>query len=188
MLHEFSSLPDIVEDTTDLILNLKSIPFKLNADKSKTLVLKAKGPGEVVAADIEDDSDFTCLVPDAHICTLAKRGSISMELRLRRGRGYVSADRNVEEELGVGWIPIDAVHSPVRKVNYKVGRARLGRATDFEGLTIEAWTNGTVTPDRAVALGRNSCATISRSSSTSRKSPRWRSRSRTRTWRPSMPA
>ncbi|MFQ5743290.1 MAG: DNA-directed RNA polymerase subunit alpha [Acidobacteriota bacterium] len=152
VLHEFSSMPEVVEDTTDLILNLKSIPFKLNVDKPKTLSLKAKGPREVTAADIEEDPDFTCLLPDSHICTLSKGGSISMELRLRQGRGYVSADRNVEEEMSVGWMPIDSVHSPVRKVNYEVGRARLGRATDYERLTIEAWTNGTVSPDRAVAL------------------------------------
>ena len=152
ILHEFSSLPEVVEDTTDLILNLKSIPFKLNVDKPKTLILKAKGARDVTAADIEEDPDFTCLAPDAHICTVAKGGSVTMELRLRRGRGYVSADRNVEEEMEVGWIPIDSVHSPVRKVNYHVGRARLGRATDYERLTIEAWTNGTVAPDRAVAL------------------------------------
>jgi DNA-directed RNA polymerase subunit alpha len=152
VLHEFSSLPEVVEDTTDLILNLKSIPFKLNVDKPKTLILKASGATDVTAADIEEDPDFTCLAPEAHICSLAKGGSISMELRLRRGRGYVSADRNVEEEMGVGWIPIDSVHSPVRKVNYDVARARLGRATNYERLTIEAWTNGTVEPDRAVAL------------------------------------
>jgi len=152
ILHEFSSLPEVVEDTTDLILNLKSIPFKLNVDKPKTLILKAKGPRDITAADIGEDPDFTCLAPDAHICTVAKGGSITMELRLRRGRGYVPADRNVEEEMSVGWIPIDSVHSPVRKVNYDVGRARLGRATNYERLTIEAWTNGSVAPDRAVAL------------------------------------
>lgn len=153
VLHEFSSLPEVVEDTTDIILNLKSIPFRLNVDKPKTLVLKAEGPKDVTAADIEEDPDFTCLAPEAHICTLSEGGSLSMELRLRRGRGYVSADRNVEDEMAVGWIPIDSVHSPVRRVNYEVGRARLGRATDYEHLSIEAWTNGTVSPDRAVALG-----------------------------------
>jgi len=155
VLHEFSSLPGVVEDTTDLILNVKAVPFKLNVDKPKTLRLEAEGPGEITAADIEDDPDFECLAPDAHICTLSEKGSIALEMRLRRGRGYVSADRNVEEELDVGWIPIDSVHSPVRKVNYKVERARLGRATDYERLILEAWTNGTVTPDRAVALGAN---------------------------------
>ena len=153
VLHEFSSLPNVVEDTTDLILNLKRIPFKLNVDKAKTLVLSGKGAKELTAADIDEDPDFTCLEPDAHICTLAKGASFSMELRLRRGRGYVSADRNIEDELGVGWIPMDSVHSPVRKVNYEIGRARLGRATDYERLILECWSNGTVTPDRAVALG-----------------------------------
>jgi DNA-directed RNA polymerase subunit alpha len=153
VLHEFSSLPDVVEDTTDLILNLKSIPFKLNVDKPKTMVLKTKKVGEITAADIEASADFECLAPEAHICTLAKGGSISMELRLRNGRGYVSADRNLEEDMSVGWIPIDSVHSPVRRINYEVERARLGRDTNYERLVLECWTNGTVTPDRAVALG-----------------------------------
>ena len=152
VLHEFSSLRDVVEDTTDLILNLKSIPFKLNTDKPKTLILNAKKAGEVTAADIEEDPDFECLVPEAHICTLSKGGKLSMELRLRNGRGYVSADRNLEEDMSVGWIPMDAVHSPVRKVNYEVERARLGRDTSYERLVLECWTDGTVTPDRAVAL------------------------------------
>ena len=153
VLHEFSSLTDVVEDTTDLILNLKDIPFKLNVDKPKTLILKSTKAGEVTAADIEEDPDFECLAPGAHICTVSKGGSLSMELRLRRGRGYVAADRNLEDDMSVGWIPIDAVHSPVRRVNYVVERARLGRATDYERLVLECWTDGTVTPDRAVALG-----------------------------------
>ncbi len=153
VLHEFSSLPDIVEDTTDLILNLKSIPFRLETDKPKTLVLNVSKAGEVTAADIEEDPDFECLAPEAHICTVSKGGKLSMELRLRKGRGYISADRNLEEEMSVGWIPIDSVHSPVRKVNYEVERARLGRDTNYERLVLECWTDGTVTPDRAVALG-----------------------------------
>ena len=153
VLHEFSSLTDVVEDTTDLILNLKDIPFKLNVDKPKTLILKSTKAGEVTAADIEEDPDFECLAPEAHICTVSKGGSLSMELRLRRGRGYVAADRNLEDDMSVGWIPIDAVHSPVRRVNYVVERALLGRATNYERLVLECWTDGTVTPDRAVALG-----------------------------------
>ncbi len=152
VLHEFSSLPGVVEDTTDLILNLKSIPFRLNVDKPKTLLLRKEGEGPVTAGDIEEDPDFTCIDPDAHICTLAKGGSIEVQLRLARGRGYVPADQNLEEDMGIGWIPIDSVHSPVRKVNYKVEKARLGRATDYERLVLEIWTNGTVTPDRSLAL------------------------------------
>lgn len=153
VLHEFSSLPGIVEDTTDLILNLKAVAFRLNVDGTKTLNLKKKGPGPVTAADISDDPDFTCIDPDAHICTLAKGGSIDMQMRLASGRGYAPADANLEDEMSIGWIPIDSVHSPVRRVNYKVERARLGRDTDYERLVIELWTNGTVTPDRAIALG-----------------------------------
>lgn len=152
VLHEFSSLPGVVEDTTDLILNLKSIPFRLNTDKPKTLHLRKEGEGPVTAADIAEDPDFTCIDPEAHICTLAKGGEIELQLRLARGRGYVAADQNLEDEMGIGWIPIDSVHSPVRKVNYKVEKARLGRSTDFERLLLEVWTNGTVTPDRAIAL------------------------------------
>jgi len=152
VLHEFSSLPGVVEDTTDLILNLKSVPFRLNVDKPKTLVLKKKSAGPVTAADIVEDPDFTCIEPNAHICTLAKGGSIEIQMRLARGRGYVAADQNLDGDMGIGWIPIDSVHSPVRKVNYKVEKARLGRATDFERLVLEVWTNGTVTPDRTIAL------------------------------------
>jgi len=152
VLHEFSSLPDVVEDTTDLILNLKSIPFKLHSDKPKTLILDVKKAGEITAGDIQADPDFECLAPEAHICTLSKGGHLSMELRLRNGRGYVSADRNLEDDMSVGWILMDSVHSPVRKVNYKVESARLGRDTSYQRLVLEAWTNGTVTPDRAVAL------------------------------------
>ena len=152
VLHEFSSLPDIVEDTTDLILNLKNIPFRLHTDKPKTLVLNVKRAGEVTAGDIEEDPDFECLAPDTHICTLSKGGHLSMELRLCNGRGYVSAERNLEEDMSVGWILMDSVHSPVRRVNYAVETARLGRDTSYERLVLECWTNGTVTPDRAVAL------------------------------------
>ncbi len=152
VLHEFSSLEGVIEDTTDLILNLKSIPFRLNVDKPKTLVLRKDKQGSVTAADIAEDPDFTCIDPDAHICTLSKGGSIELQMRLAGGRGYVPADRNLEEDMGIGWIPIDAVHSPVRRVNYKVERARLGRSTDYERLVLELWTNGTVTPDRAIAL------------------------------------
>ena len=107
VLHEFSSLPDIVEDTTDLILNLKNIPFRLHTDKPKTLVLNVKRAGEVTAGDIEEDPDFECLAPDTHICTLSKGGHLSMELRLCNGRGYVSAERNLEEDMSVGWILMD---------------------------------------------------------------------------------
>ena len=152
VLHEFSSLPDVVEDTTDLILNLKNIPFRLHTDTPKTLVLNVKRAGEVTAGDIEQDADVECLAPETHICTLSKGGHLSMELRLCNGRGYVSGDRNLQEDMSVGWILMDSVHSPVRRVNYVVETARLGRNTNYERLVLECWTNGTVTPDRAVAL------------------------------------
>ena len=152
VLHEFSSLPGVVEDTTDLIINLKAIAFRLNVDKPKTLILKAEGPGQITAGDILEDPDFSCVAPETHICTLAAGGSIDMQMRLAQGRGYVAADRNADPDMDIGWIPIDSVHSPVRRVNYKVDRARLGRSTEYEQLMIEVATNGTVTPDRAMAL------------------------------------
>ena len=153
VVHEFSSLPGVVEDSTDLILNLKDIAFRLNVESPKTLVIRKRGPAEITAADIEQNSDFDCLNPEAHICTLSKGGSIDLQLRLCRGRGYAAAERNLEDDMAIGWMPIDSVHSPVRKVNYKVERSRLGRSTDFERLVFEVWTSGTVTPDRAIALG-----------------------------------
>jgi DNA-directed RNA polymerase subunit alpha len=151
--HEFSPIPGVVEDATDIILNLKQIPIKLHVDRPKSLVLRADKVGEVKARDIEADADVEILEPDAHIATVADGGSLDMEMRLRRGRGYVSADKNFDEDLGIGWIPVDSVHSPIKKVNYLVEAARLGQTTDYEKLTIDVWTNGTVTARDAVSLG-----------------------------------
>jgi DNA-directed RNA polymerase subunit alpha len=151
VLHEFSPIPGVVEDATDIILNLKQIPLKCHVDQTKTLYLRVDKPGEVRARDLEVDPDMEILEPDAHIATVAEGGKLHMELRVRRGRGYVSADKNFDEDLGIGWIPIDAVHSPVKKVNYLVEAARLGQTTDYEKLTIDVWTNGSVTPRDAVS-------------------------------------
>jgi DNA-directed RNA polymerase subunit alpha len=151
VLHEFSPIPGVVEDATDIILNLKQIPLKCHVDHTKTLYLRVDKAGEVRAGDLEVDPDLEILEPDAHIATVAEGGTLHMELRVRRGRGYVSADKNFDEDLGIGWIPIDAVHSPVKKVNYLVEAARLGQTTDYEKLTIDVWTNGSVTPRDAVS-------------------------------------
>ncbi len=151
VLHEFSPIPGVVEDATDIILNLKQIPLKCHVDYTKTLYLRVDKAGEVRARDLEVDPDLEILEPDAHIATVAEGGKLHMELRVRRGRGYVSADKNFDEDLGIGWIPIDAVHSPVKKVNYLVEAARLGQTTDYEKLTIDVWTNGSVTPRDAVS-------------------------------------
>jgi DNA-directed RNA polymerase subunit alpha len=152
VLHEFSPIPGVVEDATDIILNLKQIPFKLHVDYTKTLYLRVEKPGVVRAKDIEGDADVEILEPEAHIATVSEGGKLNMELRMKRGRGYVSADKNFDEDLGIGWIPIDSVHSPVKKVNYLVEAARLGQTTDYDKLTIDVWTNGSVTPRDAVSL------------------------------------
>ncbi len=153
VLHEFSPIQGVVEDATDIILNLKQIPIKVHVDQPQTLVVRVDKSGEVKAGDIEVNADVDILDPDLHIATVAEGGSLSMELRVKQGRGYVSADRNFEEELGVGWIPVDSVHSPIKKVNYLVEAARLGQTTDYDKLTVDVWTDGTITARDAVSLG-----------------------------------
>ena len=152
VLHEFSPIPGVVEDATDIILNLKQIPLKMHTDTTKTLYVRVDKAGEVRARDIEADADIEILEPDAHIATVAEHGKLHMELRLKRGRGYVSADKNFDEDLGIGWIPVDSVHSPIKKVNYLVEAARIGQNTDYDKLTVDVWTNGSVTPRDAVSL------------------------------------
>ncbi len=152
VLHEFSPIKGVVEDATDIILNLKQLPLTCHVDYTKTLTLRKDKPGPVRASDIEADADIEILEPDAHIATIAEGGKLHMQLRVKRGRGYVAADRNFDEDLGIGWIPIDSVHSPVKKVNYQVEGARVGQTTDYDKLTIEVWTNGSVTPSDAVSL------------------------------------
>jgi DNA-directed RNA polymerase subunit alpha len=153
VLHEFSSLPGVVEDTTDIILNLKRINFKLNGPGPKTLHLKKSGEGVATARDLEVDADVEIVNPDQPIATLADGGTLLMEMRLKNGRGYVPADRNFDSILPVGYIPVDSVHSPVRKVNYYVEDARLGQTTDYDKLVLEVWTNGTILPQTSVAMG-----------------------------------
>ena len=153
VLHEFSPVQGVVEDATDIILNLKQIPIKVHVDQPQTLIVKVDKAGEVKAGDIEANADVDILDPDLHIATVAEGGSLSMELRVKQGRGYVSADRNFEEDLGVGWIPVDSVHSPIKKVNYLVEAARLGQTTDYDKLTVDVWTDGTITARDAVSLG-----------------------------------
>ena len=151
VLHEFSPIPGVVEDATDIILNLKQIPLKMHVDQPKTLYVRVEKPGEVRARDIEADADIDILEPDAHIATVSEGGRLVMELRVKRGRGYVAADKNFDEDLGIGWIPIDSVHSPIKKVNYLVEAARLGQTTDYDKLTLDVWTNGAISPRDAVS-------------------------------------
>ena len=152
VLHEFSSIPGVVEDATDVILNLKQIPLKLHGEEPKTIYLKGTKPGVYTSGDIEHDADLEILDKTIYIGTVSEGGTLQIEMRVQNGRGYISADRNFDEGLGIGYIPVDSVHSPVKKVNYFVEAARLGQVTDYDKLTIEIWTNGTVLPADALGL------------------------------------
>ena len=152
VLHEFQSIPGVVEDATDIILNLKQVPIKLNNDLPKTIYLNVEQPGVVTSAQIEEDADFAVLDKSVYIATVSEGGKLQIEMRVKNGRGYVAADRNYDEDLPIGYIPVDSVHSPVRKVNYSVEAARLGQMTDYEKLMIEVWTNGAITPQDSIGL------------------------------------
>ena len=148
--HEFSPIPNVVEDATDIILNLKQIPFKMSTEGVRTVRLRSNEQGQLLSGQIESDADVEVLDRNMHIATIGEGGKLSIELRVRTGRGYVGADRNNDEDLPVGYIPIDSVHSPVRKVNFSVESARLGQMTDYDKLTIEVWTNGAISPADAI--------------------------------------
>ena len=150
--HEFSSIRGVVEDATDVILNLKQVPLRLHGTGPKTLTISKTEAGEVTSADIEADGDVEILDSSVYIATISEGGSLTVEMRLKRGRGYVPAERNNDEDLSIGYIPIDSVHTPVKKVNYTVEAARLGQNTEFDKLTIEVWTDGSVRPDDAIGL------------------------------------
>lgn len=152
VLHEFSSIPGVVEDVTDVVLNLKQVPIRLHTDEPKVLSIDVQGPGTVTAADLSQDSQVEIVDPDVHIATVNEEGHLKMQVQVRRGRGYVSAERNFDESMGIGWIPVDSAHSPVRRVNYRVEAARLGQTTDYERLILEVTTDGTVAPEEAVSL------------------------------------
>ncbi|MBZ5544470.1 MAG: DNA-directed RNA polymerase subunit alpha [Acidobacteriia bacterium] len=152
VLHEFSSIPGVVEDATDIILNLKQIPLKMNVEGPKTLYLNVDQPGEVTSRMIQEDADIEILDKDVFLATVSEGGSLHIEMRVKNGRGYVSAEKNFDEDLPIGYIPVDSVHSPVRKVNYTVEAARLGQVTDYDKLTLDVWTNGAIAPADAVGL------------------------------------
>ncbi len=152
VLHEFSSIPGVVEDVTDIILNLKQIPITLHTEDPKVLSIDVPGPGAVTAGQMTEDPQIEIFDPNVHIATVNEEGRLKLQAQIKRGRGYVSADRNFDEAMGIGWIPLDSAHSPVRRVNYRVEAARVGQATDYERLILEVWTNGTVRPEEAVSL------------------------------------
>lgn len=151
VLHEFSTIPGVKEDVTDIVLNLKEILIKLEGDEPKKVRIKKEGPGEVIAADIVGDASIQILNPDHHIATLGKDARVAMELTVEKGRGYRTAEKSRNEELPLGTILIDAVFSPIKKVNYNVSQARVGQRTDYDKLVVEVWTNGSIDP--RVALG-----------------------------------
>jgi DNA-directed RNA polymerase subunit alpha len=148
--HEFSPIPGVVEDATDIILNLKQVPFKMIGEGTRAVTLKADSAGQVMSGQIETGPDIEVLDRNMHIATIGPGGKLAIEMRLKSGRGYVAADRNNDEDLPLGYIPIDSVHSPVRKVNFSVEAARLGQMTDYDKLTIEVWTNGAISPADSV--------------------------------------
>ena len=152
VLHEFSTIPGMVEDTIALMLNLKGLPVKLNSDEPKVLTLSVSGAREVTAADIVPDADVEILDPSYRLCTLAsKDAKLTMEIGVEQGRGYVMADRQRNVEQMIGLIPIDSIFSPIRKVNFTVDDTRVGQSVDYDRLTVEVETNGSITPDDALS-------------------------------------
>lgn len=149
--HEFSAVPGVVEDVTDIILNLKRIPLKIHGQEPAFLTLDAKGAGQVTAGQLVGSSQVEVIDPDVHVATLSVDGRLKMSVRVAPGRGYVQAEENQTEDLDVGFIPIDSAHSPVTKANFRVEMARLGRMTNYERLVLEVWTNGTIGPEEALS-------------------------------------
>ncbi|MGQ9802140.1 MAG: DNA-directed RNA polymerase subunit alpha [Candidatus Saccharicenans sp.] len=151
VLHEFSTLPGVVEDITHIMLNLKTIPLKLKGNEPKRMTLKAVGPAEVKSGDIVHEADIEILNPDIHIASLDVDGKLEMEMIVKNNRGYVTADQNFDSDLSVDFIPLDSSHSPILKVNYTVEPARVGKRIDYESLTLEIWTNGAIRPTDALS-------------------------------------
>ncbi len=152
VLHEFSSIPGVTEDVTNIILNLKGVSLKMHGSEPRLVRIIHKGDGIVRAGDIVSDANVEILNPDHHIATCSKDANLEMEMVVRLGKGYVPADRNRDEKAPVGTIPIDAIFSPIKKVNFTVSNARVGQMTDYDKLNLEVWTNGSIAPEDAVAF------------------------------------
>ncbi|BCJ87311.1 DNA-directed RNA polymerase subunit alpha [Effusibacillus dendaii] len=152
VLHEFSTIPGVVEDTTEIILNMKRLSLKIHSDEEKTLVIDVEGPKVVTAADIQADSDVEVLNTDLYIATVADGAKLYMEIKANRGRGYVPADRNKRDDMEIGVIPIDSIFTPISRVNYSVENTRVGQVTNYDKLMLELWTDGSIRPDEAVSL------------------------------------
>ena len=150
--HEFSTIPGVTEDVSEIILNLKTLTAKLYSEQAKTVMLDVKGPAEVTAKDIAADDELEFVDPDLHIATLNEDAHLQMTLTIDKGRGYVSADKNKYPNMPIGVIPIDSIFTPIKKVNYTVVDTRVGQITDYDKLTLEVWTDGSVQPDEAISL------------------------------------
>ncbi|NLU32096.1 MAG: DNA-directed RNA polymerase subunit alpha [Clostridiaceae bacterium] len=153
VLHEFTTIPGVVEDMTEIILNIKELRFKLHCEGPKTLYIDFEGEGEIKASDIKPDSDVEILNPDLHIATVSGTNRFFMEINVNHGRGYVPAERNKLPNQPIGIIPVDSIYTPVRKVNYTVENTRVGQITDYDKLSFEVWTDGSIAPDEAISLG-----------------------------------
>jgi len=152
VLHEFSTMEGVSEDVVNMVINLKGLAVIMHTDEAKTLILEASGPKDVVAGDIAADSDIEILNPEMHIATLDKNSNLYMEITVEKGRGYVLAEKNKSDEMPIGVIPLDSLFTPVRKVNFTVENTRVGQMTDLDKMSLELWTNGTISPDEAVSL------------------------------------
>lgn len=154
VLHEFSTIPGVKEDVVEIILNLKGLSAKIHSEEEiKVVRIEAQGPGEVTAGDIIADADVEILSTDLEIATLEEGAQLNMEMGLSKGRGYVPAENNKEEGMPIGVIPVDSIYTPVKKVNYMVENTRVGQVTDYDRLTLEIWTDGSIKPDEAASLG-----------------------------------
>lgn len=152
VLHEFSTVPGVKEDVTELILNIKTLALKMTGEGPKTIYIDAQGPGEVTGADIKTDGDVEVINKDLHIATLDEGGKLYMEITVNRGRGYVSQTKNKNDELPLSAISIDSIYTPVKRVNFTVDNTRVGQITDYDKLTLEIWTNGTIKTEEAISL------------------------------------
>lgn len=153
VLHEFSVIPGVLEDTADIILNLKRLSLRLWADEPRTIRIDKEGPCEVTAGDIQADADIDILDPNEHIAYVDEGGRLSMEMTVEKGKGYVPADKNKRSDQAIGAIPVDSIFSPVQKVNWRVEDTRVGHITDYDRLSLEVWTDGSLTPEEAVSMG-----------------------------------
>ena len=153
ILHEFSTIPGVKEDVTEIILNLKKLAIKMTGENEKRVIINEVGPKEVTAADIRGDADIEIFNPDLHIATLDDNTTLVMEINLARGRGYVPAENNKDESTPISVIPTDSIYTPVRKCNFTVENTRVGQVTDFDRLVLEIWTDGSISPEEGVSIG-----------------------------------